>query len=46
MQDDIKARPLAQVINNFVDNENIKQCTKRAVWFGNDETHYVRTWAD
>ncbi len=30
----------------YVDNENIKQRAKRAVWLGNDETHYVRTWID
>jgi hypothetical protein len=45
-EDDVKKRPLAQVIEAYVDNENIKQCAKRAVWLGNDETHYVRTWID
>lgn len=45
-EDDVKKRPLAQVIEAYVDNENIKQCAKRAVWLGNDETHYVRTWVD
>lgn len=45
-EDDVKKRPLAQVIENYVDNENVKQCAKRAVWLGNDETHYVRTWVD
>ena len=45
-EDDVKKRPLGQVIDVYVDNENIKQCAKRAVWLGNDETHYVRTWVD
>ncbi|WP_256657247.1 hypothetical protein [Pseudomonas sp. 2FE] len=44
--DEVKSRPLGQVIDTYVDNENIKQCAKRAVWLGNDETHYVRTWID
>jgi len=45
-EDDIKKRPIAQVIESFVTNENIKQCAKRAIWLGNDETHYVRKWMD
>lgn len=45
-EEDIKKRPLAQVIEGFVLNENVKQCAKRAVWLGNDETHYVRKWVD
>lgn len=45
-EDDIKKRPIAQVIENFVTNENIKQCAKRAIWLGNDETHYVRKWVE
>lgn len=44
--DDIKKQPIGQVIDRFVSNENIKQCAKRAVWLGNDETHYVRKWVD
>lgn len=44
--EDIKKQPIGQVIDRFVSNENIKQCAKRAVWLGNDETHYVRTWVD
>lgn len=45
-EEDVKKRPLGQVVDVYVDNENIKQCAKRAVWLGNDETHYVRTWID
>lgn len=43
-EEDIKKRPIAQVIEAFVSNENVKQCSKRAIWLGNDETHYVRKW--
>lgn len=42
--EDIKKRPVSQVIESFVTNENVKQCAKRAIWLGNDETHYVRKW--
>ncbi|WP_070085660.1 MULTISPECIES: DUF4145 domain-containing protein [Pseudomonas] len=45
-EDEIKKQPISQVIDRFVSNENIKQCAKRAVWIGNDETHYVRKWVD
>lgn len=45
-EDDIKKQPIGQVINHFVTNENVKQCAKRAVWIGNDETHYVKKWVD
>src|ERR1035441_3877448 len=37
---------LGPVIQKFIDDERIKQCAKRAVWLGNDETHYVRKWED
>lgn len=43
-EEDIKKRPVAQVIEAFVSNENVKHCAKRAIWLGNDETHYVRKW--
>ena len=35
-----------QVINKYVDDVRIKEVAKRAVWLGNDETHYVRQWDD
>lgn len=42
----IKKMPLANVIDNYLDNRKIKEIAKRAVWLGNDETHYERKWAD
>jgi hypothetical protein len=39
-----KAKFLGRCISEDVANENIKQVAKRAVWLGNDETHYVRIW--
>ena len=43
---EIKASLLGKSINDFVDNENIKEISKRAIWLGNDETHYTRKWED
>lgn len=43
-EDNIKSKLLGQCINEFVDNEKIKEIAKRAVWLGNDETHYERRW--
>jgi hypothetical protein len=42
----IKALPLMQCINLFVKDARIMEVSKRAVWLGNDETHYLRKWED
>lgn len=42
----IKKLSLAQCIEDFVKDSNIKTCAKRAVWIGNDEAHYERVWTD
>ncbi len=42
--EDIKKKFLGKCIDEFVDNQNIKAVAKRAVWLGNDETHYTRLW--
>lgn len=39
----IKRRPLGQCIQQISD-PRIQACAERAVWLGNDETHYVRRW--
>jgi hypothetical protein len=44
--DVIKAKFLGKVIDEHIDDANIKACAKRATWLGNDETHYVRLWDD
>lgn len=44
--DNIKRKFLSNCIQDDVVNENIKNVAKRAVWLGNDETHYIRKWAD
>jgi len=45
-KENIKNKFLNNCIQENVQNENIKNVAKRAVWLGNDETHYTRKWAD
>ncbi len=40
----IKETLLGACIKTFVDDEMLKKAASRAVWLGNDETHYVRKW--
>lgn len=40
----IKKTLLGPCIQNFVTDPNIKACSERATWLGNDETHYTRQW--
>lgn len=42
----IKGSFLGNCINNHVNDVNVKECAKRAVWLGNDETHYIRKWEE
>lgn len=44
--DNIKRKFLNNCIQENVQNDNIKNVAERAVWLGNDETHYIRKWAD
>jgi hypothetical protein len=43
-KDEIEKKLLGNCINEYVDDSRIKSVAKRAVWLGNDETHYVRKW--
>lgn len=43
-EDQIRSTPLGACITQFVSDPNVKECAKRAVWLGNDETHYTRKW--
>lgn len=43
-KDVIEKKMLMVCINDYVDDARIKSVAKRAVWLGNDETHYVRKW--
>ena len=42
----IEKMPLQQCIQRFIEQPDIKDMAERAVWLGNDETHYVRKWAN
>ena len=35
-----------QCINNYLDDQRIRQSATLATWLGNDETHYIRKWQD
>lgn len=43
-KEEIEKATLGNVINKYVDDIRIKSVSKRAVWLGNDETHYIRKW--
>jgi len=42
----IRKTSLGSCIENWVDDPKIKASAKRAVWLGNDETHYSRKWEE
>ncbi|WP_410496597.1 hypothetical protein QTL86_04185 [Cellulosilyticum sp. ST5] len=44
--DEIKKMLIGKCIDQYIQNDNIKQIAKRAIWLGNDETHYERRWID
>lgn len=43
-EDEIKKNLLWKVISENINDEEIKEISKRAVWIWNDETHYVKKW--
>lgn len=45
-EDNIKGMFLGKCINEMVEDTKIKETSKRAVWLGNDQTHYVKKWED
>jgi hypothetical protein len=42
--EEIKRLNLGKCISDYVSDERVKQVAARAVWLGNDETHYLRKW--
>jgi hypothetical protein len=44
--EEIMGVQLGSCITNYVTNEKVKAMAARAVWLGNDETHYARKWED
>jgi hypothetical protein len=45
-EEKVKKKFLGNCIKDDVTDPRIKQAAERAVWLGNDETHYVRVWED
>ena len=43
-EEKIRSSMLGKCIKDYIYDINVKECTKRAVWLGNDETHYTRRW--
>lgn len=39
---DIKSKPLAQCIKNYIKSDEIVMLAERSAWVGNDEAHYIR----
>ena len=42
----IRTTFLGTCISQHIDDPRIKSCAQRAVWLGNDETHYLRKWEE
>lgn len=40
----VEKKLLGVCISEYVDDSRVKSVAKRAVWLGNDETHYIRKW--
>ena len=45
-KDKISRQNISKCINEYVEDANLKECAKRAIWLANDETHYIRKWED
>nr|ARK12910.1 hypothetical protein A6C57_22670 [Fibrella sp. ES10-3-2-2] len=45
-QNIIEKKLLGPCITDHVNDSRIKSVAKRAVWLGNDETHFIRRWED
>ena len=43
-KDEIEKTFLSACIKKYVNDNRVKSVAERAVWIGNDETHYVRRW--
>ena len=40
----VEKKLLGACISGYIDDNKIKSVASRAVWLGNDETHYIRKW--
>lgn len=44
LRDKVETLLLGKCINEYIQDQRIKDIAKRATWLGNDETHYIRKW--
>jgi hypothetical protein len=44
--EEIKDMPVNNVIEKYLNDSELKEIAKRAIWLGNDETHVVRKWEE
>ncbi|PGU24579.1 hypothetical protein COD66_29675 [Bacillus cereus] len=42
----IQNMSLQRCVQTFINEPTIKEMAERAIWIGNDETHYIRKWED
>jgi hypothetical protein len=45
-EETIKGLFMGKCIEEYIDDNAVKQVAKRAAWLGNDETHFCRKWVD
>lgn len=45
-KESIEKTQLGACVNNFIDNPQLKIAASRAVWLGNDQTHYIQKFDD
>ena len=45
-EENVKSKFLGDCIKENIPNPHMKIAAERAVWIGNDETHYVRLWEE
>lgn len=43
---ELQKKLLGKVISEDISSARIQEITRRAVWLGNDETHYLRKWVE
>lgn len=45
-EDSIKKNSISNCISSYVEDTRLKSTSKRAIWLGNDHTHYEKKWND
>lgn len=45
-KEDIEKTLLGSCINKYIENPQLKTAASRAVWLGNDQTHYIQKFTD